>query len=186
MKYLATLILSLAVAAQAQSDFRAYAGMEESLEGGRTQKLTVISSDLQFNIVPPRSWACQTIAAERKLVFTSPSGRSAITVQFTGNSPGELPDNDVLREQALRAHPGAGVLQTSVCPTGYRPAVFFDLVMMPTPGKILKLRHAFISEPAGVAEIVLSANDDEFDQYRPVIMGMLRNFRATRLKPGTL
>jgi hypothetical protein len=182
MKYFLPLFLALALSARAQSDFHAYAGVQDSLEGGRTQKLTVVTSDLQFNIAPPRGWACQTDAAQHKLVFTSASGRSALTVRFTGNWPGALPDNDVLREQVLRDHPGAGVLQCSVCPTSYQPAVFFDLVLMPSPGNILKVRHAYVPDPAGGVEFILSANDDEYNQYRPMLMGMLRNFRVNRTK----
>jgi hypothetical protein len=183
MKYFLPLLLSLALGAQAQTDFNAYSGTEESLEGGWVPKLTIVTRDFQFNISPPRGWACQQDAPSRKLVFTSASGRSAITIQFTARSPRTLPDNDVLREEVLRAHPGSGILQTAMCPTSYQAGVFFDLVLMPSPGNILKVRHAYVPGPAGEVEFILSANADEFDQNRVFLMSMLRSYRVSSIRP---
>jgi len=182
MKLLLLLFLSLAAAAQAQSDFHAYSGTEDLIEGGRVDKLTVVCSNLQFNVRPPRGWFRQVDEASRKTIFTSPSGRSAVTIQFTTNSPGTLPAEDVLRAQVLQAHPGAGILQSSVCPTSYRPGVLFDLVLTPAPQVVQKIRHAFVAHPAGQAEFVLSASDDEFAKNRLVFMALLRAFRVEPLK----
>src|ERR1700733_8228074 len=97
MKLLILLFLSLAVTARAESDFHAYPGTEDLIEGGRFDKLTVVSSNLQFNVRPPRDWTRVVDEPSRKILFTSPSGKSAVTVQFTTNSPGKLPDEDLLR-----------------------------------------------------------------------------------------
>jgi hypothetical protein len=183
MKRLLLLFLSLAAAARAQSDFHVYPGTEERIEGGRVDKLTVIYGNLQFNVRPPAGWYRQVDEAGRKIIFTARSGRSAVTVQFTANSPGTLPAEDVLRAQALQAHPGAGILQHSVCPTGYRPGVFFDLARVPAPQVVQKIRHAFVPQPAGEVEFVLSASEDEFRQNSTVLMAMLGAFRVEPLKP---
>ena len=183
MKLLPLLFLSLAAAARAQSDFHVYSGTEDLIEGGRVDKLTVVYSNLQFNVRPPMGWYRQVDEASRKIIFTAQSGRSAVTVQFTSGSPGTLPAEDILRAQALQAHPGAGILQHSVCPTSYRPGVFFDLVRMPAPQVVQKIRHAFVAQPAGGVEFVLTASDDEFRQNSSVLMAMLGAFRAQPLKP---
>jgi hypothetical protein len=183
MKPLLLLFLSLAAAARAQSGFHAYPGTEDLIEGGRVDKLTVVCSNLQFNVRPPKGWYRQVDEASRKIIFTSQSGRSAVTVQFTANSPGTLPAEDILRAQVLQAHPGAGILQYSVCPTSYRPGVFFDLARVPAPRVVQKIRHAFVPQPAGQVEFVLSASDDEFEKNRLVIMAMLRAFRMEPPKP---
>jgi hypothetical protein len=183
MKSLLILFLSLPLCALAQTDFYAYPGTENLVEGGWVDKLTVVSGNLQFNIRPPKGWRREVDEIGHKILFTAPSSRSAITVQFTPNAPAALPSRDTLRKQALLDHPGAGLLQSAVCPTGYRPGVLFDLVYMPAPRLIQKVRHAFVPLPSGRAEFVLSASDDEFQKNSIVIMGMLRAFRAAPIQP---
>jgi len=183
MKLLLLLFLSLAAAARAQSDFHAYAGTEVLLEGGQVDKLTVVRGNLQFNIRPPKGWSHQVDEASQKIIFTAKSGKSAVTIQFTTHSPGTLPAADVLRTQALQAHPGAGLVQSAVCPTSDRPGLFFDLVRVPAPQVVQKIRHAYVAQPAGQVEFVLAASDDEFEKNKLVLMGMLRAFRVEPLKP---
>ena len=183
MKLLLLIFFSLAAAARAQSDFHAYFGTEDLLEGGRVEKLTVVSSNLQFNIRPPKGWYRQVDESGRKIIFTDQSGKSAMTVQFTTNSPGTLPPRDILRAQALQAQPGAGIVQCAVCPTSQRPGLFFDLVRMPAPQLVQKVRHAFVAQPGGQVEFVLSASNDEFEKNKLVLMAVLRDFRAEPLKP---
>jgi hypothetical protein len=183
LKLLLLLCLSLAASARAQSGFHAYPGTETLIEGGTVGKLTVVSSDLQFIIRPPKNWSCQVDETGRKIFFIDPSGRSAVTVQFTANSPGTLPAEDVLRAQVLRAHPGAAIVQYAVCSTNYRPGVFFDLVRVAAPGLVQRMRHAFVALPAGQVEFVLTASDDEFGLGKPAITDMLSTFRVTPLIP---
>ena len=183
MKQVLLIFLSLAAVAQAQSVFHAYPGTEDLIEGGRREKLTVVYGNLQFNIRPPKGWYRQVDEAGRKIIFTSQSGRSAVTVQFTANSPGVLPSRDDLRSQVLRAHPGATILQCAVCPTGWRPGVYFDLVRTPAPQVVQKIRHAFVAQPAGGVEFVLAASDDEFKRNCSVFMAMSGAFRVQPLKP---
>jgi hypothetical protein len=173
-------LLFLAVTARGQ-DFHAYSSTETLVEGGRVDKLVITSGDFKFNVHPPRNWYRQVDAATRKVIFTSPSGKSALTLLVTTNSPGELSDKETLRAEALRAHPGAGVIQTSVCPTTYHPGVLFDLVHLSAPGVVQKIRHAYIPQPSGRVELVLSASADEFEQNKMVFMSVARAFRVDRL-----
>jgi hypothetical protein len=181
MKLSLFLSLSLAVSALARSDFHAYPGTEDLTEGGRVEKLTVVSGNLQFNVRPPRGWRRQVDELGQRITFTSPSGRSALVIQITPDSSPLLPQ-DTLRKQALQAHPGAGFVQSAVCATGYRPGLFFDLVRVPAPRLVQRIRHAFVPLPAGRAELVLSASDDEFQKDTLIFMGMLREFRVAPLK----
>jgi hypothetical protein len=183
MKLLLLFLLSLAAGARAQSDFHAYAGTEVLIEGGRLEKLTVVSSNLQFNVRPPKDWARLVDEAGRKITFTSPSGKSAVMVQFTTNSPGTLPEKGILQAQVLQEHPGAGVYNSAVCPTSYQPGLYFDLALVPAPHIVQRIRHAYVAEPAGQVEFVLSASDDEFQKNIFLIMSMLRSFRVDPVKP---
>jgi hypothetical protein len=172
----------LTAAARAQSDFHAYPGTMKSHESGQMEILTVVSGNQQFKILPPKGWYRQVDEASRKLIFTSLSGRSAVTIQLTANFPGELPDKDVLRDKVLQAHAGARILRYSVFATGSQPGVFFDLERAPAPRLVQKIRHVYVAQATGLVEFVLSAGSEEFDQYLPLIMGMSRGFRLDPLK----
>lgn len=183
MKLLILILATLATTLQAQSDFHAYAGMEDLLEGGRIEKLSVVTGGYMFNIRPPRGWSRQVDEAGHKIIFTSGSGQSAITVLFSTNSPGRLPEDDVLRDKVLRDHPGAGIVQESVCPTSYKPGKFFDLTLIPAPHVLQRIRHAFAAHPGGEVEFILTASDDEYNKDQYIIMAMTRAFRADPAKP---
>jgi hypothetical protein len=183
MKLSLLLFLSLAASVGAQSDFHAYPGTEVLIEGGQVEKLTVVSGNLQFNVRPPSGWYRQIDEANSKIIFTSQSGKSAVIVQFTKNSPGTLPDKDTLKAEAMQAHPGAGVVQCAVCPTSYQPGMFVDMARLTPPNIVQRFRHAFVAEPDGEVEFILSASDDEFDKNRLVLMSMLRAFRVDPIKP---
>jgi hypothetical protein len=172
-----------AVAALAQSDFHVYSGTENLVEGGREETLTVASGRFQFIMHPPRNWPHHMEEASRKIIFTDQSGRSAMTIQFTANSPGALPAADILQAQARQAHPGADILQHAVCPTSSQPGVFFDLVRIPSPQVVQKIRHAFVAQPAGQVEFVLTASDDEFERGKVIFMSLLQSFRVEPVKP---
>jgi hypothetical protein len=183
LKLLLLFCFSVAVAAPGQSDFHVYAGTENLIEDGPVAKLTVVSGNLQFNLRPPKDWSSRADEAGHKIVFTDESGRSALTVQFTTNSPGTLPSKDVLQAQAQRAHPGFNIVASGVCPTSYQPGLYFDLVRVAGPGLVQRTRHAFVTQPAGQVEFVLVGTDDEFGLGKPAITGMLSAFRAAPLKP---
>jgi hypothetical protein len=183
MKPLLLLLLALTAAARAQGDFHAYAGTENLTEGGQVEKLTVVSSNLEFDVRPPRGWARLVDEANRKIIFTSQSGKSAMTILFTTNSPGTLPEKGLLMAQVLQAHPGGGIYNSAVCSTSYQPGVFFDLTLVPAPHVVQRIRHAYVAQPAGEVEFVLSASDDEFGRNSFLIMSMLRAFRVDPLKP---
>jgi len=182
MKWFTVFLVSLAAtAASAQSDFHVVSGSEVLLEGGRVDKLTVVSGNYQFNIRPPRGWYREVNESGREIIFTSPSSKSAMTVQFTTNFPGVLPEQDTLRTRVLGEHPGASILQSTVCPTGYRPGVLFDLVRVPAPQVVQKIRHAFVAEPLGSVECSLAASDDEFEGNKTLFMGLMRAFRVDKV-----
>jgi hypothetical protein len=185
MKLLLLLVISLAaaVAVEAQTDFHAYTGTEQMLEGGTIEKLTINTGNYLFAIRPPHNWPRVVDEPAHRITFASPSGRSAITVHFTADSPDALPDDDTLRYEVTQAHPGAGIIQMSVCPTSYQPGKFFDLVLVPAPGVVLKIRHAYIPQPVGEVEFVLSGSDDEFESNKVILMAMVRAFRADPAKP---
>jgi hypothetical protein len=185
MKLSFLLLLWLAASARAQSDFHAYPGTENLAEGNSAEKLTVISRNLQFNVRPPRNWSHWVDESSRKIIFTSPSGQSALTVQFTTNSPGALPEKGVLKAQALQAHPGAAVYNFAAFATGYRPGVFFDLASIPAPHVVQKTRHAFVPGPAGEVEFILSASEAEFAKDRIALMSTLGAFRVDPAKPAS-
>lgn len=186
MKIPFLLVFCVAIANSAQAGFRAYAGTESGVEGGTVEKLTVVSDTdhLLFNVRPPAGWTRQMDADGRRIVFTSASGRSALTIQFTTNSPGALPEDDILRAQVLEAHPGAGIVQRAVCPTSYQPGVFFDLTSVPSAHLVQKARHAFVAGPAGEVEFVLSSSEDEFDAAAAQFMDILRDFSVTPAPAG--
>ncbi len=182
-KLLLLLCLALAPVAQAESDFHTYTSVEQLIESGRVETLTVVTGNLQFTLRPPRGWSRHADEAGRKIIFTGKSGRSAITMQFTADSPGKLPAEDVLRAKALQAHPGSGIMAGGVCSTSSQPGVCFDLVRIPAPNMVQKMYHAFVPQPNGQVEFVLTAPDDEFGRGRIVITDMLRTFRVAPLKP---
>lgn len=179
------LCLASAVAARAQSDFHAFLTSTNLAEGGRKEKMAAIIGHWEFDFRPPRSWSRQVDEPGHKIIFTSPSTRSAVTVLFTANSPGALPDTDVLRAQALQENPGASFVQTAICPTSYKPARFFDLVRVPAPGVVQRIRHVFVTEPDGEVEFILAASDDEFGPNKPRLMEMVATFRVTAVTPKT-
>jgi len=184
MKLLLLLCLSLAATTRGQGDFQVYSGTENLIEGSRVDTLTVVSGNQQFKLrPPPRSWSHQEDNSGRKIIFTDQSGRSALTLQFTASSPGKLPGDDILQAQALQAHPGAQLVQKAVCPTGYQPGVLFDLVRVPAPGIVQRIRHAFVAQPAGQVEFVLVASDDEFGKGKLAITDMLGSFHVAPPKP---
>jgi hypothetical protein len=183
MKLSLLLVLGLVASAKAQSDFHAYAGTENLVENAQIEKLTVVNGNFQFNVRPPRQWIRSVDEPGRKVTFTSPSGQSALTVQFTTNSPATLPAKEFLKELVLRDHPGAAIFNSAVCPTGYRPGVLFDLANIPSPRVVQKIRHAFVAGPDGDVEFVLFASDEEFDQNKLVFMAMLGAFRVDPVIP---
>jgi hypothetical protein len=91
-----------------------------------------------------------------------------------------------LRAQVQQAHPGAKVELSSVCPSGYKPGMFFDLTLAKEPQLVQKIRHAYLPQPAGEVEFVLSCSADEFQPNLTLIMGMMGAFRVepvTRPRP---
>ena len=169
-------------AARAEDGFHAYASSTNLIEGGRVDLLVIVTSNQQAYLRSPKGWYHQVDESREKITFQTTSGKSALTVQFTTNSPGALPPEKILKARVLAEHPGSGILQYSICPTSSGPGVFFDLISIPAPRVILKMRHAYVALPGGEAEFVLSANEDEFDKGRIVLMGMLNSFRAAPAK----
>jgi len=183
MKLLLLIFLTGVTAAQASDSFHAYVSSTNLIEGGQVETMILVTPRLQTTLRPPRNWSHQVDELQQRVTFENRSGQSALIVQFTTNSPGALPDKELLKERVLGEHPGSGILQYSVCATSSGPGVFFDLVRMPAPHVMLLMRQAFIALPSGQAEVTLSASDDEFATGRTVMMGLLNSFRDVAVKP---
>lgn len=185
MKLFSILFLCLTAVAGAQGDFHVYADRETLLEGGVREMLTVFQSNLRYNIRSPKGWYRKADEPNRKILFTSPDGKSAVAVRFTDKSPGVLPEADVLKATALQEHPGARDFYSATFPTSYRPGRFFDLAAVPAPHIVQKIRHAFVPGPAGEVEFVLSSSDDDFQKNSHVLMNMLGAFKVGTLPAKT-
>jgi hypothetical protein len=182
MKWLLFLFLVTATGAHAAGGFHVYSGSTNLIEGGTVETLILINGEEESTLRPPKGWFHEIDDSQRKIIFKNQTGKSALTLQLTTNSPGRLPGRDVLQARVLAEHPGAGILQYNVCTTSSGPGVFFDLVSMPAPQVILKIRHAFVKLPQGQAEFILSSSDDEFEKGRTVFMLMLNSFRTSQVK----
>jgi hypothetical protein len=181
LKWLVLFLFAAVSTVRAQGDFRVVTGTEVLLEGGKVEKMSVVISNYQFNVRPPRGWYRKVEEASREIVFTSPSGKSALTIRFTAFSPDALPEESVLRTRVLQDHAGAGIVQNTVCPTAYRPGMLFDLVRVPAPQVMQKIRHAYLPHPAGTTEMILVSSEDEYDKTKVIFMATARAFRVERI-----
>jgi hypothetical protein len=103
-------------------------------------------------------------------------------MRVTTNSPGAMPDDETLRANALAANPGASILQTSSCATGYKPARFVDTIRSLDPMRSVRTRHAFVACPEGTVEFLFSSKDEAFDKGRVVFNLFLSSFRVEMIR----
>jgi hypothetical protein len=174
--------LFLAWTGRAQPAFRAYASTVEQAEGGKIDIMVVVLGGERVTVRVPHGYGAQVQAEKRSVVFMDKAGTTAITLRATTNSPGLMPEDDVLRSTALAAYPGGTFLEISTCPTGYNPAKCVDLVRTISPALSLRVRHAFVACPEGAVEVVCAANGAVFEDARVVFNAMMSSLRVEPVK----
>jgi len=174
--------LFFASASPAQPVFRAFASSVEQVEGGKIPTMVVLFGAERVTVRVPQGYGAQVQPEKMSVVFTAKDGATAITLKATTDSPGVMPEDDVLRSRALAANPGGAFLEMSTCPTGYNPAKYVDSVRTLAPNLSLKVRHAFVACPEGAVEVVLAANAPAFDNARVVFNALMSSLRVEQVK----
>lgn len=182
VKLLALLLPALALAASAQTNFHAFESYENLIEGGTVQTLVVDTGRQHLVTRLPRGFSAAAAYDTQSVLFQEDTGRIAITLRVTTNSPGRLPADDTLRSNALAANPGANFLQISSCATGCRPARFVDSTVSLNPVRNIRTRHAFVPCPDGLVEFVFSAKNQDFEKGRVVFNLLLSSFRVETIE----
>ncbi|MGA3180396.1 MAG: hypothetical protein ABSF38_08655 [Verrucomicrobiota bacterium] len=177
----ASLILAslfFAGASPAQPAFRAYASSLELAEGGKIDTMVVVLGAERVTVRVPHGYGAQVRADKNSVVFTDKDGTTAITLKATADSPGVMPDEEVLRSKALAANPGGTNLEWSTCPTGYKPAKVADSVRTVTSSLSLKVRHAFVACPEGTLEVICAANGVDFENACVVFNALISSLQV--------
>jgi hypothetical protein len=182
MKLSSVLLFAFSLAASAQTNFHAFESQENMLEGGTVRTLIADTGSEHLVVRLPRGGSAVVTYDTQSVLFKEDTGRIAITMRVTTNSPGRLPDDDTLRSNALAANPGAAFLQISSCATGFKPARFVDSTVSLDPARNIRTRHAFVPCPDGLVEFVFSARDQDFDKGRVVFNLLLSSFRVEALE----
>ncbi len=170
---LATVVSSSALA---QPDFNATPTTITTAEGGREDILLVDTDNERFSLSIPKGYGSQAHADTRSIKFTSGTGISAITVQFTTNYPGQLPKLEKLRDQVAANHPGASLVASSVSATDFGPAQTFELFQPADGGLMLRIRDVYVAYPEGSVELTFSCNDADFDKQKLGFARLLNSF----------
>jgi hypothetical protein len=175
------------LAGQAFGQFRVVPRAVQQAEGGTYNVLSVTAGEEHFSLRPPPNFSFRVDPSSQTISFKSADEKTAITVQVTTNFPGELPASDVLQTRALQDMPGSALLQSSTCPTGYKPGCFFDLVRLQREGLSVRYRHVYVACPEGTVEFVFGTDNADFEHKRFIFSGLLSSFRleAASSAPST-
>ena len=161
-----------------QPAFNVVPGTEPTPEGGNVSVLLVQTGHDRFSLRLPKNCGVQVRQADQRIVFTSATGSSVITVQWSTNYPGSLPKTETLRDTVAAKHPAASLVQTSPCYSQYASGLMFDL-FQPTAGNLtLRTRDAYISTPEGSFEFTLSCDLADYDKARLSFAWLLNSFRS--------
>jgi hypothetical protein len=182
MKLLCLIVAAFSLAAAGQTSFRASDSYEDLIEGGTVHTLAVDAGREHLVARVPRGYAATVDNESQSVVFKENTGRIAITMRVTTNSPGVMPDDDTLRGLALAINPNENFLQLSTCATGYKPARFVDSIHSLDPFRRIRSRHAFVACPEGIVEFIFSAKDEAFDEGRVAFSLFLSSFRVEMIK----
>lgn len=166
--------------------FRVTPTTTEMAEGGKVTLLEVVCGQDRFTMRQPSGFTFRVDAQNKSLVFRSADEKTAITFQVTTNFPGTLPSADVLRARAAEQTPGAGILQSSVCATGYKAGYFFDLVRPLKQGLSVRFRHVYVACPEGTVEFVFATDNEIFEKQRFVLNFLLNSFHYEVGPPNAL
>jgi hypothetical protein len=169
-------LIFLCAAAPGFGQFRVVPNTVQSAEGGAFHILSVTAGEQHFALRQPSGFTFHVDPASKSLFFKSVDEKTAITVRATTNFPGELPPHDVLQAKALADTPGAALLQSSTCPTGYKPGLFFDLVRLQREGLSVRYRHVYVACPEGTVEFIFGADNADFERKRPIFSALVNSF----------
>ena len=182
MKRLCLIFAFFSLAAAGQTNFRAFDSYEQMIEGGTAHTLVVEAGREHLVTRVPRGYAATVENETQSVVFRESTGSISIAMRVTTNSPGAMPDDETLRANALAANPGASILQTSGCATGYKPARFVDTIRSLDPKRSVRTRHAFVACPEGTVEFLFSSKEEAFDKGRVVFNLFLSSFRVEMIR----
>jgi hypothetical protein len=158
----------------------------EMAEGGSVNLLAIASGQDRFLMRQPPGFTCRVDPQNKSLLFRSADEKTAISFQVTTNFPGQLPSVETLRARVMEQTPGAGILQSSVCSTGYKAAQFFDLVRTVRDGMSVRFRHVYVPCPKGTVEFVFATDSEDFERQRFVLNGLLNSFHCESAAAGAL
>lgn len=140
--------------------------------------LLIETDSRKFSIGAPVLYGRQVHLQTGLILFTSASGSSVMTVQFSTNYPGTLPPQDRLRDTVAANHPGASLVKSAVCYTDFGRGQDFELFQPTRDGLMLKLRDAYVSYPEGSVEFTLSSNGKDYDKEKRSFARLLNSFRC--------
>ena len=130
----------------------------------------------------PQGYGAQVKTNKQSVVFTDKDGVTAITLKFTADSPGAMPDDDALRNRAIAATPGLTNLDMTTCATGYTPAKEVDARRPVTSTLSLQVRHAFVACPEGLVEVICAANESAAADARDAYNAFMSSLRVEAVK----
>lgn len=172
------LALGLVSCAFGQATFKVYPSSVASREGGWQSVLLIEAGSRRFSVGAPKLYGSQVHPETRTIAFTSASGASLMTIQFTTNYPGTLPPADMLAAQVAAKHPMASLVKSSICYTDFGQGQYFELFQPADGGLMLKLREAYVSYPEGSVEFTLSCNGADYDKQKLSFTRLLNSFRS--------
>jgi len=173
------LVIGLASSALGQ-DFKVYPSYIGSSEGGRHSILMVEMDGAQFSIGSPKLYGSQVFPDTRTIVFTSTLVASVMTVHFTTNYPGKLPEQDQLRDEVAAKYPTASLVSSSSCFTDFGQGQCFELFLPTGDGLMLRMRDAYVSHPAGSVEFTFSCNGADYDKQKLFFSRLLNSFQRVK------
>jgi len=161
-----------------QPVFKVDSSNEPTPEGASVSVLLVQTDHERFSLRLPKGYGAQVRQDGQSIEFTSASGSSIMTVQWSTNYPGALPQKQPLAETVAARHPLASLVQISTCYTAYATGLMFDL-FQPTAGKpTLRMREAYVACPEGSIEFTLTCNLADYDKARLSFAWLLNSFRS--------
>jgi hypothetical protein len=181
-----SLLTFLCLASPTFGQFRVIPTTVQMAEGGRANLLVIISGEQRFNLRQPPGFSFRVDPENKSLLFRSADEKTAISFQITTNFPGQLPAVEVLRAKAMEQTPGAGLVQSAVCSTGYQPGCFFDLVRMLPEGMSVRFRHVYVPCPQGTVEFLFATDNVDFEKQRFILSNLLNSFRLESTTVATL
>jgi hypothetical protein len=166
-----------AASAVAQPDFKAYPSTETSTEGGVVSILVIQTENERFQVRIPKGYGAQVHQNDQSVVFTSQSGKSAITMKMSANYPGTLPKMEILRDEVARKYSTASLVQSSTCYTACGQGLLFDLFQPAAGNLTMRIRDAFVSFAEGSFEFTLTCDSRDYDENRLSFAWLLNSFR---------